>query len=313
MNLIEYKYLPKKLNDIIIPNKKEIINTVYSQIKLKNLNLLIIGSHYTLKSNLITLIVNEYYNNLNVYNYTDYVLNIDCFNDINLSNEINDIKTFCKTIKNYKKFLIIDNFDIITETNQQYIKHLIDNNIDTYFIFGCENTNKVNEIIQTRMVPIMINEFGYEEYNKLIDNIMVNENIYINKEDLLKYQNLTPYIIFNLFNKFKLLKMSKIDNILEHIHIIDNKVFDQYTQYIIEDKVKLATNVLFNLYDKGMSLLDIYCFLYEYYKTLTESYKYKFIEQICKYIKYIYDGYDNKIMLLFYSNDIINIYKQYIV
>ena len=313
MNLIEYKYLPKKLNDIIIPNKKEIINTVYSQIKLKNLNLLIIGSHYTLKSNLITLIVNEYYNNLNVYNYTDYVLNIDCFNDINLSNEINDIKTFCKTIKNYKKFLIIDNFDIITETNQQYIKHLIDNNIDTYFIFGCENTNKVNEIIQTRMVPIMINEFGYEEYNKLIDNIMVNENIYINKEDLLKYQNLTPYIIFNLFNKFKLLKMSKIDNILEHIHIIDNKVFDQYTQYIIEDKVKLATDVLFNLYDKGMSLLDIYCFLYEYYKTLTESYKYKFIEQICKYIKYIYDGYDNKIMLLFYSNDIINIYKQYIV
>jgi hypothetical protein len=309
MNLIEYKYLPKKLNDIIIPNKKEIINTVYSQIKLKNLNLLIIGSHYTLKSNLITLIVNEYYNNLNVYNYTDYVLNIDCFNDINLSNEINDIKTFCKTIKNYKKFLIIDNFDIITETNQQYIKHLIDNNVDTYFIFGCENTNKVNEIIQTRMVPIMINEFGYEEYNKLIDNIMVNENIYINKEDLLKYQNLTPYIIFNLFNKFKLLKMSKIDNILEHIHIIDNKVFDQYTQYIIEDKVKLATNVLFNLYDKGMSLLDIYCFLYEYYKGISDNYKYKFMEQLCKYIKYIYDGYDNKIMLLFFTNDIINIYN----
>jgi hypothetical protein len=313
MNLIEYKYLPKKLNDIIIPNKEEIIKTVYSQIKLKNLNLLIIGSHYTLKSNLITLIVNEYYNNLNIYNYNEYILNIDCFNDINLSNEINDIKTFCKTIKNYKKFLIIDNFDIITETNQQYIKHLIDNNVDTYFIFGCENTNKVNEIIQTRMVPIMINEFGYEEYNKLIDNIMVNENIYINKEDLLKYQNLTPYIIFNLFNKFKLLKISKIDNVLEHIHIIDNKVFDKYTNYIMQDNVKLATDVLFNLYDKGMSLLDIYSFLYEYYKTLTKSYKYKFIEQICKYIKYIYDGYDNKIMLLFYSNDIINIYKQYIV
>ena len=313
MNLIEYKYLPKKLNDIIIPNKEEIIKTVSNQIKIKNLNLLIIGSHYTLKSNLITLIVNEYYNNLNVYNYNDYILNIDCFNDINLSNEINDIKTFCKTIKNYKKFLIIDNFDIITESNQQYIKHLIDNNVDTYFIFGCENTNKVNEIIQTRMVPIMINEFGYDEYNTLIDNIMINENIYINKEDLLKYQNLTPYIIFNLFNKFKLLKMTKIDNILEHIHIIDNKVFDKYTNYIIQDNVKLATDILFNLYDKGMSLLDIYSFLYEYYKTLNESYKYKFIEQICKYIKYIYDGYDNKIMLLFYSNDIINIYKQYIV
>ena len=58
--------------------------------------------------------------------YSQYILNVDCFNDINLSNETNDIKTFCKTIKNYKKFIIIDNFDIINENNQQYIKMLID-------------------------------------------------------------------------------------------------------------------------------------------------------------------------------------------
>jgi hypothetical protein len=141
---------------------------------------------------------------------------------------------------------------------------------------------------------------------------MTNENIYFDKEPLLKYQNLTPYIIFNLFNKFKLLHITNVDNILEHIHIIDNTEFNNYTNYIINDNVKMATNILFTLYDKGMSLLDIYNCLYEYYKVIQTTYKYKFIEQLCKYIKYIYDGYDNKLMLLFYSNDIINIYKEYI-
>jgi hypothetical protein len=310
MKLIENKYLPKKLNEIFIPNKDEIIKKINDQIN--RLNLLIIGSHYTLKSNLINLIVDEYYTKIHIHNYADYVLNIDCFNDINLSNDINDIKTFCKTVKPHKKFLIIDNFEIITETNQQYIKILIDSSIDTYFIFGCENTNKVNEIIQSRMTPIMIHDYGYNEYNKLLDTIMTNENIYFDKEPLLQYQNLTPYTIFNLFNKFKLLNITQVDNILEHVHIIDNKEFDKYTEYIINDNVKMATNILFALYDKGMSLLDIYNSLYEYYKILQQSYKYKFIEQLCKYIKYIYDGYDNKLMLLFYSNDIINIYKAYI-
>jgi hypothetical protein len=312
MKLIENKYLPKKLNEIFIPNKDEIIQKINDQIKVNRLNLLIIGSHYTLKSNLINLIVNEYYTKLNIHNYVDYVLNIDCFNDINLSNDINDIKTFCKTVKIHKKFLIIDNFEIITETNQQYIKILMDSSVDMYFIFGCENTTKVNETIQTRMTPIMINDYGYNEYNKLLDTIMTNENIHFDKEPLLKYQNLTPYIIFNLFNKFKLLNITNVDNILEHIHIIDNKEFDSYTNYIIHDNVKMATNILFTLYDKGMSLLDIYNCLYEYYKVIQTTYKYKFIEQLCKYIKYIYDGYDNKLMLLFYSNDIINIYKEYI-
>jgi DNA polymerase III gamma/tau subunit len=159
------------------------------------------------------------------------------------------------------------------------------------------------------MYPIMLNDYGYNEYNELIETIMEKEQIYFDKKVLLEYNNLSPYFIFNLFNKLKLLKLTNIDNISEYIYIIDNKDFDTYTTHIIQKNIKDATNILFNLFDKGMSLLDIYYFLYEYYKTINQTYKYKFIEQICKYIKYIYDGYDNKIMLLFITNDIINIYN----
>ena len=311
MELIEHTYLPTKLNDIILPNKNKIIEEIHSYIKQNKMNLLIIGNHNTLKNNIIQLIVKEYYLYYKISNYSQYILNVDCFNDINLTNETNDIKTFCKTIKNYKKFIIIDNFDIINETNQQYIKLLMDNNVDTFFIFGCDNTNKINEIIQTRISPIMLHDYGYSEYNELIDKIMFKENIVIDKKVLLEYNNLSPYFIFNLFNKLKLLNVTNITNISEYIYIIDNKEFDTYTTYIINKNIKEATNILIHLFDKGMSLLDIYYFLYEYYKNISHIYKYKFIEQICKYIKYIYDGYDNKIMLLFLSNDLINIYNKY--
>ena len=271
MNLIEYKYLPKKLNDIIIPNKEEIIKTVYNQIKIKNLNLLIIGSHYTLKSNLITLIVNEYYNNLNVYNYNDYILNIDCFNDINLSNTNNDIKTFCKSNTTHKKFLIIDNFDIINEGNQQYLKILIDTCKNTFFIFGCENTNKINEIIQTRVTPIYFHDLKKENYREIIEMISLKEDIPVNIDILLGYSNITPYFIYNLFNKLKLLNKTQIDVPFHY------SILDEYMESIYKNNVKNATNILFSLYDKGYSLLDIYHFMYDYFKLSADINKYKCI------------------------------------
>jgi hypothetical protein len=308
MYLIEHKYLPNTLDEMIIPNKAQLLNEIKGHITNNKMNLLIIGNYTTLKIKFIELIVKEYYKTYNNYNYSDYILNIDCFNDINLSNEINELKTFCKTIKPYKKFVIIDNFEIITETNQQYIKSIIDNT-DTFFICGCDNTSKVNEIIQTRMTPIMLQEYEISEYKQLIEHIMIHENITFNMDDLLQYNNLSPYLIFNLFNKLKLLNLKEVSNILDYVNILDYKLFDTYTSHIINNDVKQATDVLFKLYDNGMSLLDIYNFLYEYYKLITDTYKYKFMEQLCKYIKYIYDGHYNKIMLLFFTNDIIYIYN----
>ena len=49
--------------------------------------------------------------------------------------------------------------------------------------------------------------------------------------------------------------------------------------------------------------------MYEYIKISNHEYKYKIIENLCMYIQYIYEGYDNKIMLMFYTNDLISLYK----
>jgi DNA polymerase III delta prime subunit len=310
MALIEHNYLPKELNEIIMPNKTEILNKINLHLDNDEMNLLLIGSQITFKTNAIPLIVKEYYKRLQITNYTQYILQIDCFNDINLSNTNNDIKIFCKIITQYKKFLIIDNFDIINESNQQYLKIIMDTCKNTFFIFGCENTHKINDIIQTRMTPIYFEDLNISNYKELIETICTKENINFDINELLNYTNITPYFIYNLFNKLKLLGKTQIDDITIYINLINISIMDDYTQLIISNDIKGATNILFCLFDKGYSLLDIYNFLYEYYKVSQYEYKYKYIEQLCKYIQHIYDGFDNKIMLLFFTNELVDIYNK---
>ena len=231
-------------------------------------------------------------------------MNIDCFMDITFSNSINEIKTFCKTNTVHPKIVVIDNFDIINESNQQYLKKWMDTCKNTFFIFGCENTNKINEIIQTRITPIYIEDLDVDNYRELIETISKKENIMIeNVNDLLKYKNMNIYFIYNLFYKLKLLKQHYVKDIIPYIKLIDYTQFDNYFELIHSD-LKGSIKILFDLYDKGYSLIDIYHFMYEYIKVTNHSNKYNIIEKLCHYIQYVYDGYDNKIMLMFFTNDI---------
>jgi len=300
--------LPTKLSDVIMQNKTEILALLNHYMNTNNMNLLFIGSNNTFKSKIITLLVEEYYNKKRI-NYKNLVMNIDCFMDITFSNSINEIKTFCKTNTIHPKIIVIDNFDIINESNQQYLKKWMDNCKNTFFIFGCENTNKINEIIQTRITPIYIEDLNTDNYRELIESISTKENIIIdNIDDLLKYKNMTIYFIYNLFHKLKLLKKTHIIDIIPYITLIDYTLFDNYFDLLKKiENLKKSIEILFGLYDKGYSLIDIYHFMYEYIKVTNHPKKYIIIEKLCSYIQYIYDGFDNKIMLMFFTNDIYNI------
>jgi hypothetical protein len=80
---------------------------------------------------------------------------------------------------------------------------------------------------------------------------------------------------------------------------------------MLKEEIKESTQILFGLYETGYSLLDIYYFIYEYLKINKErrGISYLYIEKICFFIQYIYDGYDNKVMLLLLTNELFGIYK----
>ena len=311
MKLIEEIYIPKSLDQIIVPNPKEFIENVNYSID-NNKNVLFIGSISTFKIHAMKLYIKEFYSKKNCEHYNEFVLTIDPFKDITFCNETNELKTFCKTSTVYPKCVFIDNFDIISENNQQYFKNLMESSLNVFFLFGCENTTKINEIIQTRMNPIYFTDLTIKEYRILVQQIMEGENITIkNVDDLLNYSNLTIYSIYNLFNKFKLLELTHVEDILQYITLIDNTILDKYFDFVSKDNLKKATEQLFSLYDTGYSLLDIYHFLYDYLRNKKElrGISYLYIKKICYYIQYIYNGYDNKLMILFFTNELLGIYK----
>ena len=242
--------MPTKLRDVIMQNKVEILALLDHYIE-NSMNLLFIGSNNTFKSRIITLLVEEFYKKKKINVFKHLVMNIDCFMDITFSNSINEIKTFCKTNTIQPKIVVIDNFDIINESNQQYLKKWMDNCKNTFFIFGCENTNKINEIIQTRITPIYIEDLNTDNYRELIETISKKENIIIdNIDDLLKYKNMSIYFIYNLFYKLKLLKKTHISDIIPYITLIDYTIFDNYFDLLKNERYKDKIDILKKLKDE---------------------------------------------------------------
>jgi hypothetical protein len=307
MKLIEEKHTPQHLEEIISPKSKDLLSQL-STLLSEQKNILFIGSNNTYKSTAMRLALREYYGGTQ----TDSVLFIDTFKDLSFyNNENNELRTFCRC-STKKKCVFIENFDIIHENNQKYLKEIMDDSPQTLFLFGCENTTKMNEIIQTRLSPIYFEPLTSAEYRVLIERISQGEEIRIqNIEVLLNYSNLTIYYIYNLFNKLVLLGLHVVEDITPYITLLDNQILENFFNTLVKEEIKEATQILFGLYETGYSLLDIYYFMYEYLKSNKKrrGISYLYIEKICFFIQYIYDGYDNKVMLLLLTNELFGIYK----
>jgi DNA polymerase III delta prime subunit len=208
----------------------------------------------------MNLALHEYYGG----KQTDSVLFIDTFKDLSFYNNVNnELRTFCRC-STKKKCVFIENFEIIHENNQQYLKEIMDESPNTLFLFGCENTTKISEIIQTRVTPIYFEPLTKVEYRMLVQRISDGENIHLkNVEVLLEYPNLTIYYIYNMFNKLVLLGLKEVDDITPYITLLDNRILENFFETITQEKLKEATQILFGLYETGYSLLDIYYFMYE--------------------------------------------------
>lgn len=299
---MEEKYKPQTLEEVISPNRTPMMNALTDLLE-KQKNILFIGSNNTFKSVAMKLVIQD--------RPKESVLIIDTFTDLSFYNNAqNELRNFCKC-STKRKCVLIENFDIIHENNQQYLKEIMDECPKILFLFGCENTTKIHEIIQTRVTPIYFEPFTKTEYRQLIDRMSEGEQIKIHNTDvLLAYPNLTIYYLYNLFNKFLLLGLKEVIDVSPYITLMDTRILTQFFETMAKEEITEAAKILFGLYETGYSLLDIYYFMYEYLKTNPQrEVRYLYIEKICFYIQYIYDGYDNKLMLLFLTNELFSIYK----
>ena len=313
------KYQPLYFNDY--GKDHEIIKILKALVTMETLNILLIGDIASGKTSLLNTLIREYYNDYSPKDYEENVLYINSLKEQGINYYRTDVKTFCQTcsnIKNKKKIVVLDDIDLINEQSQQVFRNCIDKySHNVHFISSCSNIQKVIESIQSRLTIIKIIPLKRENLYEIIDKIKTNENIEIDKEAedfIINISNNTVKILINYMEKFKLLN--------EHITFklavslcsnISFFLFEEYTLLIKNNKLKEAIDLIYEIYDKGYSVMDIldnYFLFIKNTNILNEDQKYNIIPFICKYISVFHNIHEDEIELALFTNNLMKILNE---
>jgi DNA polymerase III gamma/tau subunit len=149
---------------------------------------------------------------------------------------------------------------------------------------------------------------------QIINTIKTNENIEIEEnaiDFIINISNNTVKVIINYMEKFKLLNQKiTIQLATELCSNISFLIFEEYTNLLIEKNLVEAINIIYKLYDKGYSVMDILDNYFIFIKStniITEDQKYIFIPVICKYISVFHNIHEDEIELSLFTNNIIQL------
>ncbi len=314
--LILKKYQPSTFDGYII--HKEYIELFKTFIRLGKLNILLIGSPCSGKSTHIESIIKEYYQLNNIP--PENLLYINNLQDQGIQYYRSDVKNFCQiksSVKNKKKFVILDNLDTINEQSQQVFRNYIDKYSDNvFFMASCSYKQKVIDSIQSRLTILKLKAVCFDDLRTVLKYVKCNENINISSEAEGVLLNICDYSIRKLLSyieKFKLYN-KKID--ANNVRLICNNIsfndFDRYTGYLINLDMPKSIDVINSLYERGYSVLDIFDNYFTYIKynsDLSHDNKYKLIKLICKYISIFHTIHEHNIELIMFTKNAIDVFK----
>lgn len=310
-----YKYRPVKLEDFEIDSK--IIELLDTLVKGDILNLLLIGDSGCGKTSLINAIIKKYYDT----NYDkSNILVINSLKDQGISYYRSDVKTFCQTmctIPNKKKFVILDDIDNINDQSQQVFRNCIDKYCkNVNFIASCSNIQKVIDSYQSRVVIIKIKPLEKIYLKNIIKKITKHEKIQIDnpaEEFILSICNNSIRTLIGYLEKFKLLdEYITYDTAVNTCTNISFNDFIKYINFCKNQNLRESITILYDIYDRGYSVIDILDNLYIFVKVnelLEEEQKYKIIKLICKYIIIFYNIHEEEIELAIFTNNLIELLK----
>jgi DNA polymerase III delta prime subunit len=314
--LFIHKFQPIYFDDF--GKNNEVIDILKTLILMDNLNILLLGNIASGKTSLLNAIIKEYYKGNQPNEYEENVLFINSLKEQGINYYRTDVKTFCQTcstIQNKKKIVVLDDIDYINEQSQQVFRNCIDKfSHNVHFISSCSNIQKVIENLQSRFSIIKIKPLQKENLVEIINNIKKCENIDIEpeaEEFIINVCNNTVKILINYMEKFKLLgEKITLDLAIKLCSNISFYTLEDYTKLVKENKLDEALNVIYDLYDRGYSVMDIldnYFIFVKYTDSLSEDEKYKTIPCICKYITIFYNIHEDEIELALFTNNLITL------
>ena len=314
-----YKHQPLYLKDFEMED--ELFTLIKTLIQMNNLNILFVGDSGCGKTSIINAIIREYYGNL--YDLkNENIMFINNLKEQGISYYRSEARTFCQTAGNNdgkKKILVLDDLDTINEQSQQVFRNCIDKyNHNVHFIASCTNTQKVLDSLQSRMTIIKIKPFTNDNLIHIINKISRAEGLQLNNESLdflIKISNNSVRILINYLEKLKLINLPiNIDLVIQTCTNISFADFTKYTELCKnQNNLVEAIHLLYSLYDKGYSVMDILDNYFLFIKTTTninEDQKYKILPLICKYITIFNNIHEDEIELSLFTNNIISILQE---
>ena len=307
------RYQPKYFTDFEMePEMLDILNTLIS---INNLNVLFISDIGCGKTAFLTAAIREYYKGFSPSLYQDNILHINSLKEQGINYYRNDVKIFCQTCSSIigkKKIIVLDDIDLINEQSQQVFRNCIDKySHNVHFIASCTNSQKVIESLQSRLIIIKIKPLQRENLETIMHKIKASENIIIDKEAeqfILNVCNNVAKVLINYLEKFKLLDqpitLSLATNVCTNISFL---LFEEYLQLVLGGKIHEAILLLFGIYDKGYSVMDILDNMFLFVKTTTllnDQQKYSIIPLICKYITIFHNIHEDEIELALFTNNL---------
>lgn len=283
--------------------------------RLMDKNIMLMGNIGTGKTTYLNSIIHEYYKSCDTNIVSDNILHINSLKEQGINYYRNELKTFCQTsssIRNKKKIVVLDDLDFINEQSQQVFRNLIDKYSNSvYFIASCCNSQKVIESIQSRLIIVKLNPYTSDYVESVADCIISRENINIDpdaKKYLLSISNFIPKIIINYLEKIKLMNAHINLNVAKQICTDISFVFyEEYFKLLKNDQLKNASTVLYDIYDKGYSVMDLLDNMFVFVKftdILNETEKYKIIPIICDYISIFSNIHEHEIEIFLVTFDI---------
>lgn len=307
------RYQPKYFTDFEMePEMLDILNTLIS---INNLNVLFISDIGCGKTAFLSAAIREYYKGYNPSLYQDNILHINSLKEQGINYYRNDVKIFCQTCSSIigkKKIIVLDDIDLINEQSQQVFRNCIDKySHNVHFIASCTNSQKVIESLQSRLIIIKIKPLQRENLETIMHKIKASENIIIDsaaEQFILNVCNNVAKVLINYLEKFKLLDqpitLVLATNVCTNISFL---LFEEYIQLVLGGKIHDAILLLFGIYDKGYSVMDILDNLFLFIKTTTllnDQQKYSIIPLICKYITIFHNIHEDEIELALFTNNL---------
>ena len=308
--LFIHKFQPIHLDDFGMDSDMHAF--IKTLIQMNNLNVLLTGNMASGKTSLLSAIIREYYGGKL---HPENILYINSLKEQGINYYRSDVKTFCQTgstVKNKKKFVVLDDIDLINEQSQQVFRNCIDKySHNVHFISSCCNIQKVIESLQSRFILVKIKPLNRDNMTLLIAKIKQVENIEVDsdaEEFVINLSNNTVKVLVNYMEKFKLYgRPITLDHAMSLCSNISFQIFESYTNHVKSGELNPAIKLIYDIYDKGYSVMDILDNYFIFIKStdiLSDDEKYKTIQYICKYITIFHDIHEDEIELALFTNNL---------